>query len=79
MGTNPIIKEIDKMINDAFSSNDGNSGQVETDRRVYTSTEDYRKSTGKRFRMSKEELEKFGKTDEGRELAFKARQDSGLL
>ena len=46
---------------------------------VYENAEAYRAATGRRFRMTKEEIAQFGSTTEGRQEAFMNRQNAGNL
>jgi len=46
---------------------------------TFANPEEYRKQTGKRFRMTKGERNTFGDTNEGRQKAFESRRDSGSL
>lgn len=46
---------------------------------VYTNSDDYKEKTGRRFRMTKAELEQYGSSPEGRQKAFESRRDSGKL
>jgi hypothetical protein len=75
MGTNPLT-EIIKMTNEIF---DQVISQQASEKVTYANPEEYRKATSKRFRMSKEEQTTFGNTEEGRQKAFLARQESGKL
>lgn len=45
----------------------------------WQTADEYRTETGKRFRMTKEELAQHGDSPEGRLNAFHARQIAGLL
>ena len=47
--------------------------------KVWETPEAYKESTGKRFRLTKEEIAKHGSNPEGRQAAFIARRDSGKL
>lgn len=75
-------KDLKTMINLAFDnafSNSQESTQMQQSAQLYTDVEDYRQKTGKRFRMTKAEMNQYGKTDEGRNQAFEARQRAGTL
>ena len=76
MGTKNPLQEIINMTNDIFNEV---ISQQATERQTYTNPEEYREKTGKRFRMSKAEIEKFGNTPEGRQAAFLARQEANQL
>lgn len=75
-------KDLKTMINQAFDNAFGTSQestQMQSSSQLYTDVEDYRQKTGKRFRMTKAEMTQYGKTEEGRQQAFNARQQAGTL
>ncbi len=75
-------KDLKTMINQAFDNAFGSpqeSTQMQSSSQLYTDVEDYRQKTGKRFRMTKAEMIQYGKTEEGRQQAFNARQQAGTL
>ena len=45
----------------------------------YSTPDEYKEKTGKRFRLTKEEISKNGSDGAGRLAAFKARMESGKL
>jgi hypothetical protein len=76
-------KDLKTMINqafhDAFGCQTEESLQVQSSSQLYTDAEDYRQKTGKRFRMTKQEMNQYGQSPEGRQQAFLARQQAGQL
>jgi hypothetical protein len=70
---------INQAFNDAFGCQTEESRGTEQSARLYNDAEDYRQRTGKRFRMTKQELDQYGQTPEGRQQAFLARQTAGKL
>ena len=70
------------MINQAFSDAFGCQTEESCEshpRQSYSTPEEYRQATGKRFRMTKEEQSTYGNTEEGRQKAFESRQLSKKL
>jgi hypothetical protein len=45
----------------------------------FSSPEEYRTATGRRFRMTRQEIEQYGSTAAGRQQAFESRQATGAL
>lgn len=76
-------KDLKTMINlafdNAFGSSSEESTQMQQSTQLYTDAEDYRQKTGKRFRMTKQEMNEYGQSPEGRQQAFEARQRAGTL
>lgn len=70
---------INQAFNDAFGCQPQDSCETQQSARLYTDAEDYRQKTGKRFRMTKQELNQYGLNPEGRQQAFLARQTAGKL
>lgn len=67
---------VDK-IDDAFKTATATTG--ETKPLTWANPEEYTKATGRRFRMTNEEITKFGKDEAGRQKAFEERQQTGTL
>jgi hypothetical protein len=70
---------INQAFNDAFGCQNEESAQMQPSTELYTDAEDYRQKTKKRFRMTKQEMDQYGQTPEGRQAAFLARQTAGKL
>lgn len=70
---------INQAFNDAFGCQTEESCGTEQSARLYTDAEDYRQKTGKRFRLTKQEIEQYGQSVDGRQQAFLARQAAGKL
>jgi hypothetical protein len=69
---------INQAFNDAFGCQTEESLQMQPTK-TYSTPEEYRQATGKRFRMTKEEQTRFGSTEDGRQQAFLARQAAGNI
>ena len=67
------MNDIKQMVQEALGS------QVATAKAQYTSPEEYKEKTGKRFRLTKDEIVKFGSDPAGRLSAFNTRQAAGKL
>ena len=70
---------INQAFNDAFGCQTEESCETQSSSQLYIDAEDYRQKTGKRFRMTKQEMDQYGQTPEGRQQAFLARQTAGQL
>ena len=69
-------KDLKTMINQAFNDAFGCQTQESCDattQQSYSTPEEYRRATGKRFRMTKEEQSTYGNTEEARQKAFEIR------
>ena len=67
------MTDIKQMVDNALGN------QVTPTTPKWETPEAYKASTGKRFRLCKEEIAKHGSSPEGRQAAFIARRDSGKL
>ena len=65
-------KIIDSAFNEVLTETQANTNQAGASPPFYANPEEYHKNTNRRFRMAKDEIERYGKTDEGRLNAFLA-------
>jgi hypothetical protein len=77
MDNNQIMNAIDQAFDNATKPVQKTQPKPST--ASFADPEEYRKSTGKRFRMTKNEKSEFGDTSEGRQRAFEARMQAGTL
>jgi hypothetical protein len=70
---------ISQAVDAAFSAATVSPTPVVPSTLKWATPEAYKVATGKRFRLTNEEITKHGKDEAGRQAAFEARQLAGLL
>jgi len=68
-----MTEDIKQMVDQALGA------QTTPAKATWANADEYKAATGKRFRLTKEEIAKHGSNPEGRLAAFIARRDSGKL